>query len=274
MANCGKLPIPPLPTTAYTAKGAKRTKTLAEKKALKEALNKKRDQTRVNIGDSFQRWRQLRESELLKSDAEVARFLLDRYLQTKSLSQPDSLTLYRRSSTENRDSVQYEYQLAMSSPSDDEFEVSAAPSVESSENGQESEKTDSAHQQLKIKDEDSTTHLSGNKDTDVEKNEDEVNSSFIVGDGHHMVDLGSPSEYVVDEECILQLFKSCRECNKQCKIRKQVKGLKIVINQACCYCEHRFKWTNLPDDGDSGFQTNGNKTAHGPIHSVQLQSKS
>ncbi|XP_060908900.1 uncharacterized protein LOC132985721 isoform X1 [Labrus mixtus] len=245
-----------------------------EARKAKRESDRLRAKNRVNLGRAHGVWKKLREENGFKTDADMALFLINIYLQTKSLSQPDSLTLYRRSSTENRDSVQYEYQLAMSSPSDDEFEVSAAPSVESSENGQESEKTDSAHQQLKIKDEDSTTHLSGNKDTDVEKNEDEVNSSFIVGDGHHMVDLGSPSEYVVDEECILQLFKSCRECNKQCKIRKQVKGLKIVINQACCYCEHRFKWTNLPDDGDSGFQTNGNKTAHGPIHSVQLQSKS
>ncbi len=33
---------------------------------------------RVNIGSAFQRWRELKEREGLRSDAEVALFLLDR----------------------------------------------------------------------------------------------------------------------------------------------------------------------------------------------------
>ncbi|KAM7368748.1 hypothetical protein PAMP_013056 [Pampus punctatissimus] len=89
MATSDKLPIPPVPTTTYNTKQAKRRKTfetLEEKRENKKALNQKRDLTRVNIGEAFSRWRELRAVEGLKNDAEVALFLLDSY-------EKDSLTL-------------------------------------------------------------------------------------------------------------------------------------------------------------------------------------
>ncbi|CAM4574040.1 unnamed protein product [Leuciscus chuanchicus] len=48
---------------------------------MKQALDKARGQTRVNIGAAFERWRQLRELKGLKSDAEVAVFLLNRLMR-------------------------------------------------------------------------------------------------------------------------------------------------------------------------------------------------
>ncbi|KAM4615254.1 uncharacterized protein ACJ7VT_010431 [Polymixia lowei] len=74
-----KLPIPPLPTTAYTAKHVKKRKSDAEKQLTKKELNRARDQTRVNIGEAHQRWRELRLLKGFKSDAQLALFLLDRY---------------------------------------------------------------------------------------------------------------------------------------------------------------------------------------------------
>uniref|UniRef100_A0A671KRQ9 Uncharacterized protein n=1 Tax=Sinocyclocheilus anshuiensis TaxID=1608454 RepID=A0A671KRQ9_9TELE len=44
----------------------------------KKAYDKARSRTRVNIGSAFQRWRELKEREGLRSDTEVALFLLDR----------------------------------------------------------------------------------------------------------------------------------------------------------------------------------------------------
>lgn len=82
----------------------------------------------------------------------------------------------------------------------------------------------------------------------------------------------SSSEFVVDEECILQLFKSCKECSRQCTVRKHVKGLKIVVSQACCFCESRYKWTNLPDDDNGDFQKNGKDAAHGQTNSAMSPS--
>ncbi len=73
-----KKTLPALLVTARPAKKAKKRKPEAEKAAMKKALDKARGQTRVNIGAGFERWRQLRHLKGLKSEAEVAVFLLDR----------------------------------------------------------------------------------------------------------------------------------------------------------------------------------------------------
>uniref|UniRef100_A0A671MDM4 Uncharacterized protein n=1 Tax=Sinocyclocheilus anshuiensis TaxID=1608454 RepID=A0A671MDM4_9TELE len=44
-----------------------------------------RSRTRVNFGSAFQRWRELKEREGLRSDAEVALFLLDRFRHNRCL---------------------------------------------------------------------------------------------------------------------------------------------------------------------------------------------
>ncbi|KAM4751094.1 uncharacterized protein FYW61_007062 [Anableps anableps] len=80
------------------------------------------------------------------------------------------------------------------------------------------------------------------------EDDEEFSTSLSVGDGHYLVDLGSSSEFVVDELSLLELFRSCRRCGRHCRVMKRVHGLKIVVNQTCCYCENRFEWTNLPDD--------------------------
>ncbi|XP_072240792.1 uncharacterized protein [Leuresthes tenuis] len=74
-----KLPIPPLLITAYTAKTTKKKQTNDERRALHKELSRVRDRTRVNIGAAFPRWRELRKQKIIKSDAELAIFLLDRY---------------------------------------------------------------------------------------------------------------------------------------------------------------------------------------------------
>lgn len=78
----------------------------------------------------------------------------------------------------------------------------------------------------------------------------------------------SPSEFVIDEECILQLFKSCRECNRQCTVRKQVKGLKLLVYQTCCFCQSCCEWTNLSDDDEGDLQMNGKNAAHEQTNSA------
>ncbi|XP_041640297.1 uncharacterized protein LOC121507951 isoform X2 [Cheilinus undulatus] len=189
-----------------------------------------------------------------------------RYLQSKSQAQLDSQILNGQSSSQTCESAHFEYQLSMSSQSEDEQEDSTAPSEESVINRTDSEKKDSTSQDMRTEDDDSTTSQPENKAVEGNKDED-YNTSLIVGDGLHFVDLASSSEFIVDEECILKLFKSCRKCNRQCRVTKRVKGLKLVVSQACCYCENRAKWTNLPDDS-SGFPINGKQTIHGQISSV------
>lgn len=78
----------------------------------------------------------------------------------------------------------------------------------------------------------------------------------------------SSSEFIVDEESILQLFKTCRECSRKCLVRKHVKGLKLVVYQTCRFCQSHRTWTNLPDEDDDHFQINGKDAVHGQTSSA------
>ncbi|XP_043090667.1 uncharacterized protein LOC122341401 [Puntigrus tetrazona] len=72
------LSFPSEPILNGARKRSKR-KTVYEKAVTKRRLEQERAKTRVNIGVAFPRWRQLRESKCLKTDAMVALFLLDSY---------------------------------------------------------------------------------------------------------------------------------------------------------------------------------------------------
>ncbi|KAM4585141.1 uncharacterized protein PAE49_004484 isoform 2-T3 [Odontesthes bonariensis] len=131
------------------------------------------------------------------------------------------------------------------------------------------QKKNATCQRLPRQEEQTRSTQSENKENRVQADEDEeFNTSLSVGDGHYMVDLRSSSELIVDEECILELFKKCRKCNRQCTVRKNVTGLKLVVNQTCCFCQHHFRWTNLPDEDydkdDSDSQINGQNVAMSP----------
>lgn len=49
-----------------------------EQKWKKKFYDQARAKSRVNIGEAFQQWRDLREEQGMKTDAEVAQFLLER----------------------------------------------------------------------------------------------------------------------------------------------------------------------------------------------------
>ncbi|CAL8325221.1 unnamed protein product [Arctogadus glacialis] len=81
-----KLPLPPLLAPVHPFKKARKRKTETEKAATIKKLETARGKTRINIGLAFQRWRQLRELNGLKSDAMVAVFLLDSYEQKQTFT--------------------------------------------------------------------------------------------------------------------------------------------------------------------------------------------
>ena len=58
-----------------THTGAQR-RLSAEQKEHKKKLDRRRDHTRVNIGQAFAEWRQVRESKDCKTDADLALLLL------------------------------------------------------------------------------------------------------------------------------------------------------------------------------------------------------
>lgn len=55
----------------------------------------------------------------------------------------------------------------------------------------------------------------------------------------------SPSELLVDEECLLQLFQSCRRCNSQCDVSRTVQGIKVTVSHSCRCCGSSHQWSNL-----------------------------
>ncbi|XP_047435159.1 uncharacterized protein LOC125004540 [Mugil cephalus] len=215
--SAGKMAIP---ATVFTAKQATRKrKSDFEQKLSKGLSDNRRNKCRINIGQAYTRWRELRDSIGLRLDAELAVLLMDSYLQTTSDGRSQRPSLEMGSSTETCESVHREHLFMMSSSNEAE-----------QEQGEKDQRPNGVVRE--------------------EEEEEEFCTSLSVGDGRYLVDLGSPSEFIVDEDCIIQLMKSCRECNKQCTVRKQVKGLKLVVYQACCFCQSRSKWTNLPDEDD------------------------
>lgn len=64
----------------------------------------------------------------------------------------------------------------------------------------------------------------------------------------------SSSESIVDEECILELFQWCRTCQRRCRFRKRVTGLKLEVTQKCRFCQSCWRWTNLPELGEDCLQ--------------------
>ncbi|KAM9857597.1 uncharacterized protein ACBR49_001211 [Aulostomus maculatus] len=139
----------------------------------------------------------------------------------------------------------------MSSP--DEAALDASPP----EDRTEEENKEALGQTLNDQDERTKpSETQGNRDIEEEEDE-EFSTSLSVGDGRYLVDLGSSSEFVVDEECILQLFQSCRTCKRKCRVGKHARGLKLVVYQACAFCNSHRQWTNLADAADTSFQTNG-----------------
>ncbi|XP_078146538.1 uncharacterized protein LOC139930202 isoform X2 [Centroberyx gerrardi] len=129
-----------------------------------------------------------------------------------------------------------------------------AAAVQPSENGMDQRKKDNVCQSQERHDNwTMTTRVLESKEgqngvmNDSGEAWDCLGASTYVDDGQYLVDLESPSQHIVDEECILQLFRTCLECNKQCTVRKRVKGLELVVYQACYFCHCRCKWTNQPE---------------------------
>lgn len=76
-----KIAIAPLATTAYTTKQPRKRKAKTEQfLGKKRETDRARNKTRVNIGGAFRRWRGLMELKEMKSDSQMALFLLDRYI--------------------------------------------------------------------------------------------------------------------------------------------------------------------------------------------------
>lgn len=57
----------------------------------------------------------------------------------------------------------------------------------------------------------------------------------------------SAPQYIVDEEAILQLMKTCPLCSKQCRCNKYARGPYFIVYQSCYFCDYRRKWASQPE---------------------------
>ncbi|XP_029997685.1 uncharacterized protein LOC115424503 isoform X2 [Sphaeramia orbicularis] len=57
----------------------------------------------------------------------------------------------------------------------------------------------------------------------------------------------SAPQYIVDEEAILQLMKTCPLCSKQCRCNKYTRGPYFIVYQSCYFCDYRRKWASQPE---------------------------
>ncbi|KAJ0063545.1 hypothetical protein NL108_003850 [Boleophthalmus pectinirostris] len=78
MADMNPLPI------------SRKRKSVFEVAERRRQGEKERSKTKVILGDSFQRWRALKQTKGLKTDALVAKFLLDSYDNVTSAPQPET----------------------------------------------------------------------------------------------------------------------------------------------------------------------------------------
>ncbi|XP_031650597.1 uncharacterized protein LOC109876513 isoform X2 [Oncorhynchus kisutch] len=62
----------------------------------------------------------------------------------------------------------------------------------------------------------------------------------------HSVAVYMARKYVVYEDCLLPLFKTCPVCSSSCSVDKFIQDTLLTINQFCNHCDHRSQWMSQP----------------------------
>ncbi|CAB1336815.1 unnamed protein product [Coregonus sp. 'balchen'] len=62
-------------------------------------------------------------------------------------------------------------------------------------------------------------------------------------------------KYVVYEDCLLPLFKTCPVCRGSCSIDKFIHDTLLTINRFCNHCDHRSQWKSQPFNLPAGYLT-------------------
>ncbi|TNM85509.1 hypothetical protein fugu_007780 [Takifugu bimaculatus] len=210
----------------------------------RQVRDRRRHKTRINIGVAFPKWRSVKVANGFQNNTEVAFFLLDRY--EKRMSSTASFALQKPPSSPKSS-------IRVLSDSDDLI-LEDEDAVKSFSFHLKLKPRKNERLSQKSKADETATDESGSCKSDNPEEAEDFTISLSVGDGRHLVDLGSSSESIVDEECILELFESCRTCHRRCSFRKRVTGLKLEITQKCRLCQSCWRWTNLPDLGEDYLQ--------------------
>ncbi|XP_058265909.1 zinc finger protein 135-like isoform X3 [Hemibagrus wyckioides] len=167
-----------------------------------------RSKTRVSVGTAFDRWRALKEEKGLKTDAQLARFLLDSYEGVSQTARVD----------ERMPVTAQEFSLHGSCISDDD--PSAPVEIE-----------------LELTSSMMDKPLAGSQGCGKDPR-----SSAFDDDGYSS--LSESSYAILSKEVLVLLMYRCLECSSECRIRGIGKGGSLSLGQECLSCSNYRLWTS------------------------------
>ncbi|XP_027141232.1 uncharacterized protein LOC113747104 [Larimichthys crocea] len=56
----------------------------------------------------------------------------------------------------------------------------------------------------------------------------------------------SPSQFVVHEDRLMELFERCPLCTGSCVVSKTVTGTLLQVKQSCAHCQYLHQWSSQP----------------------------
>ncbi|XP_036452701.1 zinc finger protein 470-like isoform X2 [Colossoma macropomum] len=224
---CKKLPIPILPTTAYTTKTCKQKKTNEEKHAKKKELDRARDKTRANLGAAFQRWRALRDLKGFRSDAELATFLLDRFAKGGFLANT-SCAASRIELTLTDESTDSDFERR-------DYASDVGDDSELPQNGQ----TAPTEIELEL-----TSSMTSKPSAALQANRKDFSMrSSSTPDEEENSDISESSYVNLNKEVLVLLMFRCLECSSECSVQGKGKGGNLSLRQECLICSNCRVWT-------------------------------
>ncbi|XP_066502622.1 uncharacterized protein [Hoplias malabaricus] len=196
----------------------------------KRLNDKKRSKTRVNIGDTFERWRELREKRDCKTDAELADFLLNSFSRGGPFSAAPGLGC--GSSTESCDS-ENERNWDLDALDDCGLQTEVSGMTVQQRNGQ------TVPEEIEIV----LTRSMVNQPSAVQETR-RKDISRRSSDTEGNLDLTESGYVDLKKEVLLLLMFRCLDCSKQCRVWGKGKGGNLTLRQECTYCCNCRVWTS------------------------------
>ncbi|KAG1926112.1 hypothetical protein F2P79_025081 [Pimephales promelas] len=217
---------------AEAATKPKKVKVLSEEtRKRKRESDKVKARTRINIGQAFPRWRELKDEEGCPTDADLAVILLDNFLN------------------EAQNEAGFAKDVAVPTVGDPATHLEDSTSEQSSRTRDVACQTDtiplteSVGTPFSMKTEEQDyTFDPAETDTTSTETADNARASWPVH---------KTRKYIIYEKCIMELFEVCPVCKRSCSVRSQRIGTFIRVEQQCKHCKYSRKWNSQPVLGGS-----------------------
>ncbi|XP_060763559.1 zinc finger protein 568-like isoform X2 [Neoarius graeffei] len=189
-----------------------------EQKLKKKGYDQARARSRVNIGEAFQRWRDFREDKDMKTDAEVAVFLLDTFSNVTRLPAATRADWTSTDEASGSDDRKLKQEDAASAPV--EIELVLTKSM-------------------------TNKPVAGSQDVVSWNRRDVQRKPFTAGTPINL----SGTRYVsLTKETFERLMFCCLECSSECRIRGKGRGQNLTFRQECLICCNYRVWTSQAAD--------------------------